>query len=133
MIGGLFPIYSSSCRENPKILGVGNAFAAGIFMAIGLMHVIPEEIEAWAAFCGEPEKLFPLPELLAFAGYTIILILDKVLFDTHALFDDHDDGHGHADPADRKFQKNVRASAAQLDSVKASGHASKEELKASSA
>ena len=74
-----------------------------------------------------------MPELLAFAGYTIILILDKVLFDTHALFDDLGDGHGHADPADRKFQKNVRASSEALDAVVASGNAPKEELKASRA
>ena len=43
------------------------------------------------------EKIFPLPELLIFVGYTLILIIDKVLFDTHALFD-HDHEH-HEDPA----------------------------------
>ena len=73
-------------------------------MAIALIHVLPEEIEGWAAYCGNPEKLFPLPECLAFAGYTLILILDKVMFDTHALFDDHDNEHGHVnDPADKKL------------------------------
>ena len=61
-------------------------------MAIAFIHVLPEEIETWNEISG-PGKVFPLPELLAFIGYTIILILDKVLFDTHALFE-HEDGHG---------------------------------------
>ncbi len=54
-----------------------------------------------------------MPELLIFGGYTFILIIDKVLFDTHALFE-HEDGHGHghADPAEKKLENNVRASMA---------------------
>jgi len=38
---------------------------------------------------------FPLPFFLMVAGYTLILIIDKVLFDTHIILDDHGDGHGH--------------------------------------
>ena len=71
-------------------------------MAIALIHVLPEEIEAWGEYNDGAEGLFPLPEVLTFAGYTLILILDKVLFDTHALFDNDD--HDHADPADKKLQ-----------------------------
>ena len=51
----------------------------------------------------ENEKIFPLPELLIFVGYTIILIIDKVLFDTHALFADDEHGHHH-DPAEAKME-----------------------------
>ena len=115
MIAGLIPTWSEGCRTNPKILGVANAFAAGVFMAIALVHVMPEEIEEWANYVGT-EEVFPLPEVLCFAGYTIILILDKVLFDTHALFDDHGDEHAH-DPADAKFEQNVRESMARANSV----------------
>ena len=98
MVGGLIPVYCEGCRTNPKIFGVANAFAAGVFLAISLVHMLPEEIEAWNAYRGK-EGAFPLPETLCFAGYTMIMILDKVMFDTHAMFDDH--GHGKAkDPAD---------------------------------
>jgi len=31
------------------------------------------------------EYLFPLPEFCLFMGYTLILTIDKVLFDTHGL------------------------------------------------
>ena len=59
----------------------------------------------------ENEKIFPLPELLIFCGYTIILLIDKVLFDTHALFEHGDEhGHDHADPAHNKLENNLRAS-----------------------
>lgn len=49
------------------------------------------------------EHPFPLPFMLAFIGYTIILLLDKVLFDAHAAFDlhGHGGGHGHShDPVE---------------------------------
>ena len=117
LIAGLFPTWSPTCRENPKILGIANSFAGGVFLAIALCHIVPEAIETWNGLdvnthvenAGTPdeeevenEKIFPLPELLVFAGYTIILIIDKVLFDTHALFaDDH--GHTH-DPAANKME-----------------------------
>jgi hypothetical protein len=47
---------------------------------------------------GGVEEPFPLPYFLAFVGYTLILIIDKVMFDTHALFDDHQ-----RDPAEEKL------------------------------
>jgi hypothetical protein len=45
------------------------------------------------------EKPFPLPFVLVFAGYSFILIIDRVMFDSHALFEhghgDEEKGHGH--------------------------------------
>ena len=119
LIAGMIPTWSTSCRENPKILGIANSFAGGVFMAIAFMHITPEMVETWASLPinmhmedgveVENEKIFPLPELLIFVGYTIILIIDKVLFDTHALFAHDEDGH-HIDPAEHKYEQNVRAS-----------------------
>ena len=110
MISGLIPVFVKSCSESPKILGIANSFAAGVFMAISLCHITPEMIETWGEICGneDREKIFPLPEVLIFVGYALILIIDKVLFDTHALFDDHDGDH--ADPADAKFETSVKSS-----------------------
>ena len=88
LLGGLLPTWSESFRTSPSLFGITNSFAAGIFLAIALIHVLPEEIEAWADRHEPGEKVFPLPELLCFGGYTIIMILDKVLFNTHAFFDD---------------------------------------------
>ena len=41
-ISGMIPTWSKSCRESPKILGIANAFAGGVFLAIALMHILPE-------------------------------------------------------------------------------------------
>lgn len=59
-------------------------------------------------------------------GYTLILIIDKVLFDTHSLFaDDHHggaDGHGHGseNPAEEKFRQNLKASFMKMDQAQKS-------------
>jgi hypothetical protein len=66
------------------------------------------------------DHVLPLPTLLVVGGYTFILIIDKVLFDTHSLFEDE---HGHGgehgdeemDPAERKFRENLKASFARMD------------------
>lgn len=94
---GCFPTWSAGCRENPKILGIANSFAAGVFIAVALVHILPEEAEMWADMNPDTDPLFPLPYFLMFLGYTLILIIDKVMFDTHALFDHKDD------PAERKL------------------------------
>ena len=65
----------------------------------------------------EGVEVFPLPTLLLFFGYTLILILDKVLFDTHSLFD-HDHEHGgdiQHDPAAKKLQDGIRRSFANAE------------------
>ena len=42
IILGLLPVYSKRFSENPKILGIANAFSGGVFLAIALMHIMPE-------------------------------------------------------------------------------------------
>ena len=46
-ICGIIPTISKSCRENPKVLGIANSFAAGVFLAIAIVHILPEEEENW--------------------------------------------------------------------------------------
>ena len=127
---GLFPTYSKSCRESPKVLGVANAFAGGVFIAIALMHILPEQIEGWTEYEGgfytnaltaeteddlEVRKVFPLPEVLAFVGYALILLLDKVMFDSHALFKHDNEEGAMRDPAARKLQDNMKASFSKMN------------------
>ena len=42
-----------------------------------------------------------------FCGYTLILVIDKVMFDTHALFD-HDNNEVLIDPVDRKLAASIK-------------------------
>ena len=63
------------------------------------MHIMPEQAESWEEVNEDWKKDgkdgidFPIPYLLLVCGYTIILIIDKILFDTHAIFDEAD-SHG---------------------------------------
>jgi hypothetical protein len=41
----------------------------------------------------EEHEPFPLPFVLVFAGYSFILLIDRVMFDSHALFEHGEDGH----------------------------------------
>ena len=99
IILGLIPVYSTRFSESPKILGIANSFSGGVFLAIALMHIMPEQAGAWKEMSdsGDVTTKLPLPFFLMIAGYTLILIIDKVLFDTHVIFDDHGDEHGRGD------------------------------------
>lgn len=129
-ITGIIPTISKSCRESPKILGIANSFAAGVFIAIALLHILPEQFDLWNQIWDEnghnPDHVLPVPTLLMVGGYTLILIIDKVLFDTHSLFaDEHGHGQeGHEedamDPAERKFRDNLKASFANMAAVEQS-------------
>ena len=42
LIAGATPVMSKSFSQSPKVLGVTNTFSAGIFLAIALIHIMPE-------------------------------------------------------------------------------------------
>ncbi len=114
---GILPAKVKSCGRNPRFMSMANAFSGGLFLAIALVHILPEVVENYDDYLhdhenptnsttvafptrkmrslhGDGEGKFPLPFVLVFAGYTFILLVDKVMFDSHALFD-HGHGHGH--------------------------------------
>ena len=92
---GIIPVKCKVIKDNPRILGIGNAFAGGIFIAIALMHIMPEQVENYEQLINGDENEddadnFPVPFLLLVAGYTLILLIDKVIFDS-SLAHSHDD------------------------------------------
>ena len=67
---------------------------------MALIHILPEAVDDYGVLETGLGKLtpFPLPYFLVFCGYTLVLIIDKVMFDSHALLegpDGHGHGHGH--------------------------------------
>ena len=42
ILAGIIPVKSKKFRESPKVLGIANAFSGGVFIAIALMHIMPE-------------------------------------------------------------------------------------------
>lgn len=127
-VSGVLPLKIKGCgSNNPLFMSVANAFSGGLFLAIALIHILPEVAmeyehyvedhhesaaihtlirtgqvslmarngsEIWnpssnkgvISLHGHGESHpFPLPYVLAFAGYALILLIDKVLFDSHEL------------------------------------------------
>lgn len=58
---------------------------------------------------GDDPDYFPLPFALAFLGYSFILLIDKVVFDTHSLIGEHHHGHAN-DPVEQRFIENAKSS-----------------------
>ena len=83
MAFGLMPYYIKRFRTSTRFLSISNAFSGGLFLGIGLFHVLPEGAEMleeyslpWAYFC-------------AYLSYALILFVEKVAFNSHSLI------HGH--------------------------------------
>ena len=115
LFSGILPAKNAKCKDNQTLLGIANSFAGGVFLAISLMHIMPEEVENYNELTKsdseEGGRVFPLPYLIFFCGYTFILIIDRVLFDSHALFEEDDEHHGaHADPAEQRLIETAKKS-----------------------
>ena len=91
-------------KENVKWMGISNSFAAGVFLAIGLTHLLPEAHETFkdALNITDESKVFPIPFFICVLRYfpskyvifklksfSFILFIEKIAFDSHALMHDH--------------------------------------------
>jgi zinc transporter ZupT len=76
-------------------MGIANSFSGGIFLCVALLHLLPESAEIFENYYDnkssnshsnviEPhiEKRFPMSFLLTFIGYTLILMIEKIIFDS---------------------------------------------------
>lgn len=66
------------------LTSIANVFAAGIFLAVALMDLLPEGNEILKDRVSEFDSL---GYLMCITGYALILFVEKVLFDTHALIE----------------------------------------------
>jgi zinc transporter 1/2/3 len=77
------------------LVGSGNAFAAGLFLAIGLLHFLPHATEAFALH----GSVFPTASLLALGAFLLLLLLEHVLLpdSAHRAAHEHsgEGSHGH--------------------------------------
>lgn len=74
VLGGLIPLLTSRRAGRQRFFSLGNAFAGGLFLGVGFMHLLPEGFELLAAF------EYPLAALLAASGFGVLLLLDRVVF-----------------------------------------------------
>jgi zinc transporter ZupT len=90
---------SKNISNNPKITGLGNSFAAGIFFSVAFLDLIPDAIEHTEE-SGIDFADFPF--LMVVAGYLLIFTLEKMVFNSHELMDhtlsqsSHSHSHSHS-------------------------------------
>lgn len=90
LCGGLLALGVGRSRSSEVFLSLGSAFAAGIFLGAGLVHLMPDSISALNDTFTDLE--FPIGFLLTAVGFVVILFLERIL-----LGDSH--GHGASAPA----------------------------------
>lgn len=86
------PMFCKVCRNSQRVLGVLNAFAGGVFLGMAFMHILPEANEEYIEHYKEilheggmteeeveEFKIFPAPFVVFFAGYAVVLFVDRVV------------------------------------------------------
>ena len=83
---GLLPIFFANFRQGLVILHYANPFSGGIFIGIGLFHLLPDASYNFEQYYRTPEGKkcffygFPMSYFIVFLSYSFILYLEKVAF-----------------------------------------------------
>jgi zinc transporter 1/2/3 len=85
LAGGLLSRILSAGKKSELVFTMGNAFAGGVFLGAGVIHMLPDAREGFEALLGEVD--YPWFALVCAVGFLLILFLEKVCF-PH----DHKDG-----------------------------------------
>ncbi len=77
---GILPKLWDRCGKNEEALSYLNCFSAGLFMAMSIVHMMPESAEIYMGWAKKEgiERPFPLPYVCFFLGYLLILAVDRV-------------------------------------------------------
>ena len=76
ILGGLIPLLAARRAGGQRFLSLGNAFAGGIFLGAGFIHMLPEASETLESVVD-----YPLAPLLAGLGVVVLLLIDRVVFE----------------------------------------------------
>ncbi len=77
-MGGIFSLKLSESKNSRRLFSLGNSFAAGVFLAAGLLHMLPDANEGFSQF-GD----FPWAYLGCAIGFIMILFLERVVLAGH--------------------------------------------------
>ena len=75
LFAGLIPRKIGMTPRGEQQLTLSNAFAAGIFLGAGLLHMLPDAQANFRLYAGEQD--FPFPMLIAGFGFLLVLGLEK--------------------------------------------------------
>lgn len=87
--GAAAPLYRKGPAGGGKFMSWGNAFSAGIFLGIGMIHMLGEAQKSWATLGWD----YPMAFTLATAAFAASLLFEHVLFPDAAHEIVHHHGH----------------------------------------
>ncbi|MEM9177534.1 MAG: ZIP family metal transporter, partial [Myxococcota bacterium] len=93
-IGAALPLRRRETAGRERLLGWGNAFAAGVFLAAGLVHMLPDADRTWTALGHE----YPTAFALAGLAFVLMLLVEHVLLPEQA----HEEMHA---PSGERFAR----------------------------
>ncbi len=76
LIGGLITLKVSLSKKGKRLLTLGNAFAGGIFLGAGVIHLLGDSVEKFGEMAGID---YPWAFLICGIGFLGILMLEKVI------------------------------------------------------
>ena len=82
VIGGMIPLLSAKSANSERFFSLGNAFAGGLFLGVGFIHLLPEGMEMLSTY-----SEFPWGAVTATVGFAALLLLDRILFPEHQVGD----------------------------------------------
>lgn len=77
LFGGLVTLKISLSEKGKRLLALGNAFAGGIFLGAGLIHLLGDSVEIFGSMGNG--NAYPWAFLICGCGFLGILMLEKVL------------------------------------------------------
>ncbi len=78
VIGGAIPLLAARHEFSRRFFSLGNAFAGGLFLGVGFIHLLPEGMEKLEGVVD-----YPLAALLATLGLGALLLIDRVIYGDH--------------------------------------------------
>jgi solute carrier family 39 (zinc transporter), member 1/2/3 len=78
--GAAIPLLRRGASNRDRILGWGNSFSAGVFLAAGLVHMLPDADRIWAGL----GWAYPMAFVLAAFAFVFMLLVEHVLLPENA-------------------------------------------------
>lgn len=83
MAGGLVALGGRGEGRTALAFSIGGAFSGGVFLGAGLLHLLPDSIEALNSYFADSD--FPIGYMLAAVGFLAVLFIEEILFgEAHA-------------------------------------------------
>ncbi|MBU0715699.1 MAG: ZIP family metal transporter [Verrucomicrobia bacterium] len=76
LLGGALSKWLSGSRKSDLLFSFGNAFAGGVFLGAGLIHMLPDAQAGFKSLTGSD---YPWFTIVCCAGFLLILFIEKVL------------------------------------------------------